>query len=254
MPQLSYLLRTGPAGTDGSPQLVGLLRLVQPFVDLALTSSYPVLVWTGYLLAGMAVGRAGLGGRRPGQLVVGGLAVAVLAKATSALALSAAGGADVLASHTEGLRLVTTDMGTQLQVGFVGTVPTTDWRWLLVSAAHSSTTLDLLHSGGAALAILGACLLAVRRFGARPFLPLVAAGSMTLTLYSAHVAALWRGGPLDLDNRFLLYVVQVVVALVVATLWRSFVGRGPLEALAAQLERGTRRVAGLVLQRSSAQT
>jgi hypothetical protein len=247
VPQLSHVVRTGPAGVDGSPQLPGALRVLQPLVDLGLTSTYPVLVWTGYLLAGMAVGRSGLTGRRPWQLLVVGAAVAVLAKGASMLALAAAGGPEALAGHTEGLSLVSGDMATQLQVGFSGTVPTTDWRWLLVTAPHSSTTFDLLHTGGAALAVLGACLLLVRQFGSRPFLPLVAAGSMTLTLYCAHVVALWRGGPLDLDDRALLYVAQAAVALVVAVLWRSYVGRGPLEALAAWLERTVRSAASLAL-------
>lgn len=247
VPQLSHLLRTGPAGGSGSPHLPGALGVLQPLVDLALTSAYPVLVWTAYVLAGMAIGRAGLAGRRPVQLIVGGALLAVLAKLISMVALAAAGGADRLAAHTEGLALVSPDIGTQLQVGFVGTVPTTDWRWLLVSAAHSSTTLDLLHTGGAAVAILGACLLAVRRFGDRPFLALAAVGSMTLTLYTAHVLALWQDGPLLLDDAFRLYVVHVALVLVVAVLWRSLVGRGPLEAVAARLERATRSGAAALI-------
>jgi hypothetical protein len=66
-------------------------------------------------------------------------------------------------------------------------------------------------------------------------------GSMTLTLYTAHVVALWRGGPLLLDDPRVLYLAQVAVAVALAFLWRSYVGRGPLEALAAVLDRGARR-------------
>ena len=237
VPTVSFLVRTGPAGTAGSPQLPGPSSILQPFVDLALTSAYPVLVWTAYLLVGLAIGRSGMAAsRRPVQLVMVGTAVSVVGKVSSSLLLGAAGGARSLTGHTEGLRVFAPDMETQLGVGLVGTTPTTDWRWLLVSAAHSSTTFDLLHTGGAAVAVLGVCLLVVRWVGRTGVLPLVAVGSMTLTLYSAHVLALWRDGPLLLEDPFLLYVAHGAVAIVVALLWRSYVGRGPLEAFAAGLD------------------
>jgi hypothetical protein len=215
----------------------------QPLVDHALTSSYPVLAWTGYVLIGLAIGRAGLAGRRRAvALVLAGATLSIVAWVTSRVLLALSGGPDRLAAHTEGLSLVSGDMATQLAVGLPGSTPTTDWRWLLVSAPHSSTTFDLLHTGGAAVAILGVCLLVVRQVGAGPVLPLVAAGSMTLTLYSAHVVALWRDGPLLLDDPLLLFAVQVAIAVLGALFWRSCVGRGPLEAIAAVVDRSARRV------------
>ncbi|MCY7401019.1 MAG: hypothetical protein LH477_08685, partial [Nocardioides sp.] len=241
VPTLSFLVRTGPAGSDGSPQLPGPLWILQPLVNLGLTSSYPVLIWLAYLFVGLAIGRSGLDvARRPLHLVVVGAAVAVIGKAASLFLLAAAGGADRLAAYTEGLSIYAPDMATQLSAGLPGTTPTTDWRWLLVSAPHSSTTFDLLHTGGAAVAILGLCLLLVRLIGRRTVLPLVAAGSMTLTLYTAHVLALWREGPLLLDDPLLLYLAHVGVAVAVALLWRSYVGRGPLEWAASRCDRMAR--------------
>jgi uncharacterized membrane protein len=251
VPLLSFKVRTGPAGLAGSPDLPGPAGLAQPLVDHALASSYPVLPWLGYVLVGLALGRGGIEGRsRHLQMVLVGAAIAVAAKVASWAALAAAGGADELNTNVQGLRLVSVDLRTQLEVGLTGTTPTTDWRWLLVSAPHSGTTLDLLHTGGAAVAILGVCLLVVDRWGRRAVLPLVAVGSMTLSLYSAHVLALWRQGPLLLDDPLVLYLAHIVVAILVAWGWRSYVGRGPLEWLSARCERFGRSAMARLLGRT----
>ena len=73
-----------------------------------------------------------------------------------------------------------------LEVNLTGVEQSGSWWWLAVSAPHSGTTLDLLHTCGTAAAVVGVCLLLTR---ARPnlLLPLSAAGAMTLTLYSMHI-------------------------------------------------------------------
>ena len=80
--------------------------------------------------------------------------------------------------------------------------------------------------------MLGGCLLVGRgrpvRFGW-----LAAAGGMTLTLYTTHVLALTAGW--GLNDRPALLVWHVVAAIVIGLIWRTFVGRGPLEVLAASL-------------------
>ncbi|MGH8894555.1 MAG: heparan-alpha-glucosaminide N-acetyltransferase domain-containing protein [Actinomycetes bacterium] len=243
VPTLSFVVRTGPAGTAGSPQLPGPFGVAQPLVDIGLTSSYPVLVWLAYVLLGLAIGRTGLG--PPGaalHLVLVGAVVAITAKLVSWASLSLVGGPERLADDTEGLSVVAPDMATQLQVGLAGTTPTTDWAWLLVTAPHSSTTLDLFHTGGAAAAILGGCLVVADRVPRRRLTALVAFGSMTLTLYCLHVLALARSGPFLHPNPLVLYAAQVAVGVGAATMWRTYVGRGPLEALAALLDRSSRSV------------
>jgi drug/metabolite transporter superfamily protein YnfA len=209
-------------------------------VDLALTGAYPVLPWTAYVLAGMAVGRAGLEGRRPLQFLVGGGVAAVTAKVTSSVLLASVGGTSQLSDDTQGLPPVTSDLDIYLQVGFYGTVPTSDWRWLVTSGAHSATPLDLLHTGAAAIAILGGCLVVARHVRPVVLAPLVAVGSMTLTLYTAHVLSLWRGGPLTDVSPGRLYVAEAAACVLLALLWRWYVGRGPLEAVSARLERAAR--------------
>jgi hypothetical protein len=212
-------------------------------VELLLTGTYPVLSWTTYLLAGLAVGRSDL--RRAGtatRLLVVGLAAAVTARAASAWLLAHVGGVERLART---VRSTPDQVDEALRTGMFGTTPPEDWRWLVVSAPHSGTTLDLVHTTGSALAVLGACLLLVRVLPRLLVLPFAAAGSMTLTLYTAHVLALADGSPLLATDRTRLWWAHVLVGLAVATFWRTQVGRGPLEALLAWLSGSARRaVAG----------
>ena len=236
-PLASHALRTTvgptPVAEPGGPDLL---------MDLFLTGTYPVLTWTTYLFAGLAVGRTDL--RRwtvAGRLLAVGAVLAVTAKVLSAALLDAVGGAARLASSVGDPVDTVTD---SLASGLFGTTPTADWRWLTISAPHSGTTLDLLHTVGVALAVLGACLLLVRLLPRTLFLPLAAAGSMTLTLYSLHVLVLTNGSPFLVADRLQLWLAHVVVALLAASVWRSTVGRGPLEALAAWLDRSARRAAG----------
>jgi hypothetical protein len=240
-PVLSHLLRQHleqpGVGEPGGPDLL---------VDLGVTGTYPVLTWTTYLFAGLAVGRTDLRPRTAGVrlLAVGGV-LAVSAKALSSVALDAAGGAARLQQSS------TIVVNEALGRGLFGTTPADDWQWLLVSAPHSGTTFDLVHTVGTSLAVLGGCLLLARLLPYRLLLPLAAAGSMTLTLYVAHVLALADGSPVLLDDRTQLWVAHVAVALVAATVWRSVVGRGPLEAASSVLDLSARRaVSGRrVLQR-----
>jgi hypothetical protein len=233
-PLVSHELRQhvdpAPIAEPGGPDLL---------VELFLTGTYPVLTWTTYLFAGLAVGRCDL--RRwsvATRLVVLGLVAAVSARVLSTALLDAVGGAERLEASAGGLPLSVED---SLDRGLFGTTPTGDWRWLTVSAPHSGTTLDLVHTTGTALAVLGACLLLARVLPRGVLLPFAAAGSMTFTLYTAHVLALSADSPFLSQDRQQLWLVQVVLALLVATLWRSTIGRGPLEALAALLDRTARR-------------
>jgi hypothetical protein len=234
-PLLSQLLRAGrPPAEVAEPALAGLPQ------TLFLTGTYPALTWTAYLFIGLAVGRTDLRARAVQvRLVVGGVVLALAAKVASGVALAAAGGQDALA-RTVPSQFAGRTVDQVLDSGLFGVTPTGDARWLLVSAPHSGATFDLLHTAGTSVAVLGACLLLVSVVPRLAVLPLAAVGSMTLTLYSAHVLALRRSGPLLLDDPGRLYLAHVLVALVVASVWRTRVGRGPLEALSAWLDRTTR--------------
>ena len=211
-------------------------------VELFLTGTYPVLTWTAYLFAGLAVGRLRL--RRLTvalKLLVGGVLLAVAAKVVSALLLGVVGGESRLAASRGRFTASVHDL---LVGGLFGTTPPGDWRWLTVSAPHSGTTFDLLHTIGTGLAVLGGCLLLARVLPRWCLVPLAATGSMTYTLYTLHVLALSKDSPFLTEDPLVLWLGHVAVAVVLATLWRTRVGRGPLEWLAAVLDRAARRAVG----------
>ncbi len=199
-------------------------------VTLLLTGSYPVLAWTTYICAGLAIGRLPLRSvRTAAGLLAGGSALALGASGLSALLLGPLGGLDRLAASDSSVAdAAQLEVSLEFEQG--GNVPTDSWWWLVVDSPHSSTPLNLLHSVGVAAALLGVLLLVARtRPGHRLAVPLAAAGSMTLSLYSAHV--LLQGSDLMPEDDLASYGYQVVLALVFAVLWRAWVGRGPIEAL-----------------------
>jgi uncharacterized membrane protein YeiB len=236
-PVVSHLLRLEygrPAGPNLSWE-----SLADPggtAVTLLLTGYYPALTWTTYLLAGLAVGRLPL--RRPevaARLAVGGALLAAAASLASWVAVRLAGGEAALARLVPPASSVSGRGDGLFDESFYGTTPTTSWWFLGVPAPHSGAVTDLLHTTGAAIAVLGLALLVARRWP-RAVLPLVVLGSMTLTLYSLHVVLLAIGEESFPDPDAVAWpmlVFNVAVALVVASLWRTQGRRGPFEELAA---------------------
>jgi uncharacterized membrane protein len=208
--------------------------------ELLLTGTYPVLTWTTYLLAGLAVGRMALRETRTAvRLVVTGVSLAAAAWGTSALLL-ALGAAPTLTSPEDRARGATWLTLLDSEAG--GVLPPRS-EALLLAVPHSGTTFDLVGTTGSALACLGLCLLAVRVPWLRVLShPVAAAGTMTLTLYTAHVLVIaqdWGRG----DSAW-FYVVHVAVALLVATVWLRFARRGPMEEAVHRVSRTVaRRVA-----------
>ena len=202
---------------------------------LFITGPYPVLAFLAYLCVGLALGRLDLSsGRVAAALLAGGLALAVAARVVSSVLLFQLGGMGQLL-NTDGEDPV--GVATNKLLWDTGRVDS--WWYLAVPAPHSTTPIDLLHTLGSALAVLGAALLICRiRVAARLLCPLAAAGAMTLTLYVGHLLALATGAT---DNQLALYLVLVVVALAFGYLWRRHLGQGPLEWLVSSTARLTRR-------------
>lgn len=226
-PAASQLLRAGLP--EGPGEQVGWPALAEPgaaFGTLVLTGYYPVLTWTTYLLAGMAVGRLDL--HRPPVatgLLTGGVALAVAAHTASSLLLGPGNGVWVLGAEASARRY--------------GTTPTGNWWWLAVDVPHSGSTLDLAATTGSALAVLGAMLL-LAHWSRRLVQVPAALGSAPLTLYTLHVVALAVYAGSGSDD-LVLWLGHVLVATLVGLALRLAGLRGPLEAVVAAAGRAVRR-------------
>ena len=73
--------------------------------------------------------------------------------------------------------------------------PSTVWDAVWTGGAHSSGMLEVVGSGGFALAIVGICLLLCRTFAVWIVLPLRAVGSMPLTAYTGQILVWARSRP-----------------------------------------------------------
>lgn len=229
VPVGSQLARRQLAPLRGSsPVWVDLADPGTLLAELTLTGYYPVLAWTTYLLAGLAVGRLRLSSPQVAARI---LIVGVLLAAGASLAsrwLVGRGVAD--GALPAGVS----------DVAVYGAVPTDSWWWLVLGSAHAGTPLDLAHTTGTSLALLGGLLLGYPRIG-RAAQPLAWVGGMTLTLYAVHVTALAYGvGPDDPGPRYLYHLAGV---LVLSAAWRSWAPRGPLEELVSWPSRRTAALA-----------
>ncbi|GAA5203646.1 DUF418 domain-containing protein [Microbacterium jejuense] len=178
-------------------------------LSLVLGWHYPFTTWIAFIVAGIGVARAGLT-----RLHVQALLVAAgVALAIAGYGMDAATGAAAEAEASS----------------FGGAV----WT----AREHSTGVLEVIGSGGFALAVLGACLLLCRTAARWVVLPLRAVGAMPLTAYTlqfvvwAIVAAAVLGDSGDLAGFRALAPFWPFAAgtIAFATAWALLVGRGPLE-------------------------
>jgi uncharacterized membrane protein YeiB len=195
------------------------------FLQLLVTGDYPAVVCMAYICVGLAIGRLDLSSTKVAlRLLVGGLALALAAWFTSWLLVSRLGGLQAL------LNVSDQEMTPTEIIWDTGRMES--WWWLATRSHHSGTPLDMLHTLGSAMAVLGAVLLLTKlRVPQRLLRPVALAGAMTLTIYSAHAFVL--GSRLRIDNELALYLALVAAALTFAVLWNRSRGQGPLERLVA---------------------
>ena len=217
-----------PSPDTGNPNLTQVLEDPLGSVGLlTLTGFYPALPWMAYLCAGLAIGRLPLSSRRTAAwLLAGGALLAAAAWAVSGFLLGPGGGFGHLLSSSPGNDpQVVTDV---LVYGPEDGYPGGSWWWLAIVGPYSPMPLELLHTIGTSAAVLGLVLLLSRGFD--PILAvLVPAGSMTLTLYSAHLLFLASGALAG--QPFASLAVQTGAAFVFAAIWHRSGRRGPLEAV-----------------------
>lgn len=208
-------------------------------MDVLFTGYYPAVPWLTYLFAGMALGRLDLSRTAvAARALAGGLVLAAAAWALSAASTASPAVRRALLATSDGATSWDA-LRHQTGLGMHGTTPTGSWWWLAVAAPHSGTPLDLAHTTGTAVAVLGAALLLARW---RPGLwaVLFGAGAMTLTLYTLHVVLLTPG--LWPESTVANYARHAALVVVVGAAFALAGSRGPLEAATRLLSAVTSRV------------
>ncbi len=212
------------------PSLTSLVHPVALAAPLLVTGSYPAVEYMAFICLGMAFGRLDLSSTKvAARLAAGGAALAATAWVASSYLLFDLGGLTHLRDAApSGLT------AHQTRNVILWDPDTSDsWWWLAQRAPYTATPLRMLHDLGVAAAVLGCCLLVTRlRVLRRPLWPLVAAGSMSLTLYTAQILVL-QTGVLG-DHTITLFVVLSVGAMAFAVLWRRRRAHGPLEGAIAR--------------------
>lgn len=234
MPVLSQWLRASlPESLDG--QLSWHTVLDSPghmLVNLLFTGEFPVLIWMSFVTLGIIVGRLALHtARTAAYLVASGIALTAVSTAVSWVLLHPLGGLTKLEAATDPEYLQEV-----LAFGADGTTPTDSWWWLAIRAPHTGTTLDQMAIAGGALVTLGVCLLlfhlpwpALARATRILVAPIVAIGTMSLTIYVAHI--MFINSDFDHYGPWDGYLRQILVMCVAALAWKATAGRGPLEGL-----------------------
>ncbi|MFH6688706.1 heparan-alpha-glucosaminide N-acetyltransferase domain-containing protein [Cellulosimicrobium funkei] len=198
--------------------------------DFLVSGHYPAVVWMAYVLVGIAIGRSDLGARTTRvALVAGGLLAAGLGYGVSAALTGPLGGAQAV----EDAAAVWSSAYRPEPLGWADPWPTSAYLWL--AGPHTDTLPEVVGSGGFAVAVLGLCLF-TGRVGRWVLAPVAAVGAMALTVYSAQIVVLWAWGDAAYEQTTNGPLLALVLAtLVVATLWRWAIGRGPLERLVASV-------------------
>ncbi len=178
-------------------------------LELLIAGYYPVAVWVAYVLAGLAVGRSDLRSTR---------FRARLAALGAGLAVAGYGGGVLLTGLAAGqaesvLRLVSVE-------------------------PHADSTFEVAGNTGVALLVVAGCLLVADRWP-RPVYPLAATGALALTAYSTHIVVIAiMGDDVVREPRVGVHLGFLATTLVLTSLWRALVGRGPLERAMHEISTG----------------
>ncbi|WP_193746349.1 heparan-alpha-glucosaminide N-acetyltransferase domain-containing protein [Demequina aestuarii] len=174
-----------------------------PVLSALWSEHYPALAWMAYIMVGLALGRMDL------------------RSTSTALRILAAGAVIAVGARVSGwtLRDRLPDIS-----------ETTLERWL-TDEPHSYTPLEMTENIGVACVVIGLSLLAASLWP-RALWPLIAAGSMALTLYVAHLIVIAAVGvEMVWQPSNVSFVVLAAALVALACLWRAALGQGPLERM-----------------------
>lgn len=215
-----WLVETLRAAVDGQD------FATWPGVHELWSHHYPAAAWIGYLLAGLAIGAwAPWSGRGRGLLALWGAVAAVLSFG----------------------------LGESFERSVPGLSP---WAPYVSMSPHSYSPIEMIHNVGCAAVTIALSLWLAERVGA-VLAPLAAAGSMTLTLYVAHLVVIWVvGDAMVWQPENLAWAVLCLASMGFAWAWQRWLGRrwdgrGPLEfLLTAASNAAARRAVGDVSSRA----
>ena len=172
------------------------------------TGYYPAVVWLPFLITGLICARSDLTRRMTQYTMVGlGLAAALLGYGAAML------------------------------------IPGVD------AVAHSGSTAELVGSGGLAVALVGAMVRLAAAAGMTGQVtrlitwPIAAAGAMALSIYTAQALALATAAYVRDTSGAVEYpgwpvlIGLILIIFVSASLWRRYLGRGPLERMLSFITR-----------------
>ncbi|MFD6814645.1 heparan-alpha-glucosaminide N-acetyltransferase domain-containing protein [Enteractinococcus coprophilus] len=236
-----------------SPTLVDVFT--QPFLtlwDVLFTGFYPVISFFGYVLVGMAIGRADLAKRSTALfLLISGVVTYVVCRGVSRWLLTD----DAFVSRIAHATDVASDevsiyaaTGSGMETGLLMGAP----EWFGLAVPHSGAPLDIYSTAGAAAAAIGFFVLLSRsRIAAKLLFPITATGTIALTAYTLHIVlrglwpSIWEeplaiGDPAWADVWIMLLVhwgVVIALGVIIKLLGK----RGPLEGMLRQLSNSVGR-------------
>ncbi|MDR1427995.1 MAG: DUF418 domain-containing protein [Bifidobacteriaceae bacterium] len=189
-------------------------------IDLVLTGQYPAVTWMPFLLVGLALGRLSIGRISRRVLIATGVGLAVLGYGSAAIAMR-------VANRATGLTLDA--LGEMSQDPFTMN-PAWEWRVLLSAGEHTGSTFEIVGGIGVSLIVVWACLWLTERFP-RTTWPITAVGTMSLTVYTLHVVAIYAVPAAGLAGTVWVLLAFIAGATLIAIVWLRFVRRGPLETV-----------------------
>lgn len=190
------------------------------------TGVYVGVVYMAFVLAGVACGRLDL--RRPriaSYMAAIGSSMAIVGYGIAFLLTEFLGEEEYIDPMFTDPKGWTAD---ETGPGWNEHIPWPSLHILANAEPHTGTQLEVLGSGGFAIALVGFLLLAGPIIG-KILYPLAAVGSMSLTAYCAHVIIIWAVDAFDYPENDWPLLWLVVGISVCATLWKLFIGRGPVE-------------------------
>lgn len=238
-------------------------------ISFVLGGAYSIVAWTALMLAGLALGRLDVTRTKVAALaLVAGIVLSGVgytagsvweaghaSSASSASSVSSAASDEYVVAAIPGEQVdLTGTVCEDYGDGYVSCYPQDQaftgayeepavddggGAWAGVSATvltaffssgpHTGGTMEILGSGGLAIALIALLVLTGERLR-YALLPLAAVGSMPLSAYTAHVVAIWIIGP----GGWWLYPSLALGLLVLCSAWAILAGRGPLERITAR--------------------